>query len=163
MISPPIQEKARGNGQVTTGHNLKGQISTPDGWESQPIPTGFTAGRSLFYDSLTGQLRPGDTRFELEKKLAACVATGGTNGYPIQPHRIKNTHFRSLVRCGMIFSDWSWKDLTECTDPLKGAAAMVLSATLEKPVWGQADYLLLETLERLEQFQSSARGGGRTL
>lgn len=163
MIAPLIDKKARGNGQVPTGQDLNRLISTPDGFESQPLPTGFTAGRSLFYDPLSGQLRPGDTRFELEKKLAACVATGGTNGYPIQPHRIKNTHFRSLVRCGMIFSDWSWKDLTECTDPLKGAAAMVLSATLEKPVWGQADYLLLEILERLEQFQSSAWGSGKTL
>ena len=126
-------------------------------------PTSFTAGRSLFYDPLTGPHRLGDMRFELEKKLAACVATGGTNGYPIQPSRIKNPFFRSLVAYGMIFPNWSLKDLTECEGRLEGAAALVLLATLEKPVWGQADYLLLETLERMEQFQSSARGSGRTL
>ncbi len=124
---------------------------------------GFTAGRSLFYDPLTGQHRLGDLRFELERKLAACVALGGTNGYPIQPHRIKNPCFRSLVAYGMIFGNWTLKDLTECTDRLEGAASLSLIATLEEPIWGQADYLLLETLERLEQLQASAWGCGRAL
>ena len=152
-----------GGRALDNGQNLNRPISTPDGFENSSVPPGFTAGRSLFYDPLNGPHRLGDIRFELEKKLAACVATGGTNGYPIQPHRIKNPCFSSLVRCGMIFSDWSWKDLTECESPLEGAAALVLLATLERPVWGQGDYLLLETLERMEQLQSSARGSGRTL
>ena len=126
-------------------------------------PTSFTAGRSLFYNPLSGSHCIGDIRFELEKKLACCVATGGTNGYPIQPHRIKNECFRSLIAYGMIFSNWSLKDLIECEGRLEGAAALVLLATLERPVWGQADYLLLDALERMEQLQSSARGSGRTL
>lgn len=123
----------------------------------------FTAGRSLFYDPLTGAHRLGDIRFNLERKLAVCVATGGTNGYPIQPHRIKTPEFRSLVAYGMIFNNWSLKDLTECTDRLEAPAASILITSLEKPIWGQADYLLLETLERLEQLQSSAWGSGRAL
>jgi len=123
----------------------------------------FTAGRSLFYDPRTGANRPADIRYNLEIKLAACVATGGTNGYPVQPHRIKTPEVRSLVAFGMIFSNWSEKDLTQCTDRLEGAASLVLLATLEKPIWGQADYLLLETLERLEQLQNSAWGSGIVL
>jgi hypothetical protein len=123
----------------------------------------FTAGKSLFGDPLTGPHRLTDIRYNLECKLAACVATGGTNGYPIQPHRIKTPEFRSLVACGMIFSNWTLKDLTECTDRLEGAASLALIATLEKPVWGQADCLLLESLERMEQLQTSAWGSGRTL
>jgi hypothetical protein len=71
--------------------------------------------------------------------------------------------FRSLVAYGMIFNNWSLKDLCECTDRLEGAASLALIASLEKPVWGQADYLLLEKLESIEQLQSSARGSGRTL
>ena len=71
--------------------------------------------------------------------------------------------FRSLVAYGMLVKDWSLKDLTECTGRLEGAASLVLIASLEKPVWGQADYLLLETLERMEQFQNSACRSGRTL
>lgn len=126
------------------------------------LPT-FTAGRSLFYNPFTGPHCLTDIRYELEKKLAVCVATGGTNGYPVQPHRIKNSMFRSLVAYGMIFANWTIKDLTECTNRLKGAASLALIASLENPVWGQADYLLLEALERMEQLQSSAWGSGRTL
>lgn len=131
--------------------------------DDRPKLPGFTAGRSLFYDPFTGSHRIGDIRFNLEKKLAACVATGGTNGYPIQPHRIKNPQFRSLVAFGMIFTNWSIKDLTECSERLEGAASLALIASLEKPRWGQADYLLMEILERMEQLQSSAWGSGRTL
>lgn len=122
-----------------------------------------TSGRSLFYDPITGQKRLGDIRFELEKKLAVCVATGGTRGYPVQPHRIKTPEFRSLVAYGMLLSNWTVKDLTECSGRLDGAASLVLIASLERPIWGQADYLLLETLERMETLQSSAWGSGRTL
>jgi hypothetical protein len=123
----------------------------------------FTAGRSLFYDPLTGQHRLGDIRFELERKLAVCVATVGTNGYPVQPYRIKTPEFRSLVAYGMLLNRWTLKDLTKCTDRLEEAASLVLLAALDKPIWGQADYLLLEALERMEQLQSSAWGSGRAL
>jgi hypothetical protein len=123
----------------------------------------FTAGKSLFGSHQTGPHRLTDIRFELERKLAACVASGGTNGYPIQPHRIKTPEFRSLVAYGMIFDNWSLKDLTECNDRLEGAASLALLATLEKPIWGQADYLLLETLEKMEQLQNSAWRSGRQL
>lgn len=123
----------------------------------------FTAGRSLFHDPLNGALRLVDMRFELEKKLAGCLAIGGSNGYPIQPSRIKNPIFRSLIAYGMIFPNWSVKDLTECDGRLEGAASLALLATLERPVWGQADYLLLEAIERMEQLQTYAWGSGRTL
>jgi hypothetical protein len=123
----------------------------------------FTTGRSVFYNPLTGSHGLTDIRFELERKLAACVATGGTNGYPIQPKRIKNPEFRSLIAYGMLLKDWTLKDLTECTDRLEGAASLTLIASLENPTWGQSDYLLLETLERMEKLQSSAWGSGRTL
>jgi hypothetical protein len=123
----------------------------------------FTAGRSLFHDSLTGPYCLADIRDKLETKLAACMAMGKTSGYPIQPHRVKNPGFRSLVSYGMIFPNWSIKDLTECNDRLEGPAALALLATLEKPVWGQADYLLFETIEKMENLQQSAWRSGRTL
>lgn len=125
--------------------------------------TTYTAGRSLFYDPLTGANRITDIRFNLEKKLAACVATGGTHGYPIQPHRVKHPAFRSLIAAGMIFQKWTLKDLTECTDRLEDAASIVLIATMENPRWGQQDYLIFEALERLEQLQLTAVGSGLTL
>lgn len=122
-----------------------------------------TSGGSLFYDPLTGPKRLGYIRFELERKLAACVALGGTGGYPIQPHRIKTAAFRSLVNAGMQFWNWSCKDLTECTGRLESAAVSVLMATLDRPIWGQADYLLMEALERMEQLQAGAWNSGRAL
>lgn len=124
-----------------------------------PAPS-FTSGRSLFDDPLRGPKRISEIRFELEKKLAVCVATGGTNGCPIQPRRIKNPMFRSLVAFGMLLKNWTLKDLTECTGQLEGAASLVLMASMEKPIWGASDYYLLETIERLEQFEQSARGSG---
>lgn len=157
MNAPP-KENARGNGQVTTGRNQDRRKITTTNGVSQ-----CTLGRSLFYDPLTGSIRLGDLRFELERKLAACLVMGGSNGYPIQPHRIKNPEIRTLVYGGMNWGNWSKKDLIECTHRLEGAASLVLLATLENPVWGQADYLLFETLERMEQFQQSAWGSGRTL
>lgn len=123
----------------------------------------FTAGRSLFENPLTGAHCLGDIRFELERKLAACLACDGTNGYPIQPHRINNPGFRSLVAYGMILKKWSIKDLTECTGRLEGAASLALLATLDKPRWGQADYLLLEAIENIEKLQNSAVKSGLTL
>lgn len=123
-----------------------------------------TLGSSLVMDPRIGFHRINDIRFNLEIKLAACLANGsGTNGCPIQPHRIHHPAIRSLVSYGMIFPDWSMKDLTECTDRLEGAAAMALIATLEDPVWGADDYHLFSAIERMEQLQQSAWRSGRTL
>ena len=122
-----------------------------------------TLGRGLFQDPLTGAHRIGDIRYWLELKLAACVAMDGTNGYPIEPRRIKNDSFRSLVAYGMILKNWTVKDLLGCAHRLEGAAATVLQATLEKPIWGQGDYLLFEALERIEGLQFEALTGGNTL
>ena len=164
MNQAPTQEKAPARACNTEpGKNQERQLATAPDWECQPRVPEFTAGHSLFHDPLTGAYRLVDIRFHLERKLAACVAIGGTNGYPILPARIKNPMFRSLVAYGTIFSNWSLRDLTECTDLLEGAASLALIASLEKPIWGQADYLLLETLERMEQLQSSAWGSNRTL
>lgn len=122
-----------------------------------------TLGRSLFYDALCGAYCITDIRHKLEIKLAACVATGGTNGCPILPHRVKNEAIRSLVFGGMNWMDWNLRDLLKCTGRLESAAALVLLATLEKPIWGQDDCYLLETIERLEYYQNLAWKGGLTL
>jgi len=162
MNAPPIDKNARGNGQVTTGReNQEREEFTSNLGLTQD--RNFTTGRGVFYHPETGSNRPEDIRFQLEMKLAACVAIGGTNGYPIQPHRIKNPCFRSLVAYGMIFRNWSLKDLTECADRLEGAASMVLVATLENPVWGASDYHLFDALEKFERLQNSAWRSGRTL
>jgi hypothetical protein len=122
----------------------------------------MTLGRSLFHDALFEALTIGDTRFELEKKLVACLATGGTNGNPVLPHRIKNRHFRSLTLRGMKPS-WSIKNLLEINDECQPAAEMALVATLEKPVWGHHDVRLLECVECYENLRGLAIRGGRTL
>ncbi len=123
----------------------------------------FTTGRSVFYDPLTGAKRLGDMRFEMEKKLVACLATGGTHGYPLLPHRITNAHFRSLALEGMSKTGWSVSDLTKYGGNLDGAAALALIATLEKPTWGQSDFLVWEAIERMEQLQESAWRSGLAL
>lgn len=123
----------------------------------------LTTGRSVFFDPFTGIKNTTDIRFELERKLVACLAIAGTNGYPVQPYRIQNPHFRSLICEAMSKPSWSIVDLVKCEGNLAGAASLALSATLEKPVWGQSDYLTFEPLERLEIFQAASLTGGLTL
>ncbi len=123
----------------------------------------FTTGRSVFFDPFTGLKNTTDIRHELERKLCACIAMGGTNGYPIQPYRIQNPLFRSLILEGMTKPSWSIDDLVKCEGRLESAASLALSATLEKPIWGQSDFLTFEPLERLEMFQAASLTGGLTL
>lgn len=123
----------------------------------------FTTGRSVFFDPFTGLKNSTDIRHELERKLCACLATGGTNGYPIQPYRIQNPHFRSLILEGMSKPSWSIDDLLKCGGNLEGAASLALSATLEKPIWGQSDSSILDVLERQEMFAAASLTGGFTL
>jgi len=123
----------------------------------------FTTGRSVFYDPFTGLKNSTDIRFELERKLVACLATGGTNGYPIQPTQIHNPRFRSLILDGMRKHSWSITDLLNYDGNLEEAASLALGATLEKPIWGQSDSLLFDALEWLEKVQTAALTGGLTL
>jgi hypothetical protein len=104
-------------------------------------------------------------RNQLEIKLAACLATGGINGHPIQPHRVKNPKLRAIIAAGMLCKGkgWSVKDLLECHGGLDGASTLALMATSEKPIWGASDYYLFDVLETLEEMQSLAYGGGRAL
>jgi hypothetical protein len=123
----------------------------------------FTTGRSVFYDSLTGAKAITDIRFSLELKLAICMATGGSNGSPVMPDRIKNPEFRSLISYGMLLKEWSLKDVAQCTDRLEGAAALVLVNSFEKPVWGWSDVAVLGAIEKLESYQEAAWEKGITL
>ena len=157
-MSPTPKEKARGNGQVTTGQNQERREPTTSRPQRQS-----TTGRGIFHDALFGARTPGDIRFELEKKLAACLVTGGTNGFPIEPHRIKTPTFRSLVTYAMVFKSWTIADLVSCTGEIEAAASAVLLATLDNPVWGQSDYILLDAIERIESIQQSALKGGLAL
>ncbi len=126
-------------------------------------PSLFTTGRSVFLDPFTGFKTVADIRFELERKLIACLATGGTNGYPIDFERISNHHFRDLAVRALNARSWSITDLLAITGDLEGAAGLALNATLENPVWGQSDYLILELIEHFETFQVAALTGELTL
>lgn len=122
-----------------------------------------TLGESLFHDPLAGQSSLGDLRARIELKAAACAVLGRFNGWPVHVNRIRNLKLRALVSCGMIFRNWSVKDLLECADGLEGPADSVLLATLERPRWGPEDFNLLGLIERMEALQCRALGGGRTL
>lgn len=123
----------------------------------------ITVGRGLFHNALSGAHRIGDIRHELEKKLVACLATGGTNGNPVQPYRIANRHFRSLALEGMSKHSWTVADLLAVTGNNEGAAGLALIATMEEPIWGHYDVKLLDGIEMVEEIQEMALAGGRTL
>lgn len=122
-----------------------------------------TLGSSLFFDPLAGQVSLGDIRQRIELKYAACLASGGTNGFPLHVNRIQNLKLRALAAAGMVLKRWNVKDLIECTDGLACAADAVLIATLEKPKWSNDDFVLMNAIEKLENLQSMALGGGRSL
>ena len=126
-------------------------------------PGAFTTGRSVFMDPFTGLKTLADIRFELERKLVACMATGGTNGYPVDFERISNRHFQDLAVRALNARTWSIADLLAVTGDLEGAAGLALNATLENPVWGQSDSLILEQIERIQNFQAAALTSGLTL
>lgn len=126
-------------------------------------PGAFTTGRSVFMDPFTGLKNLADIRFELERKLVACMATGGTNGYPVDFERISNRHFQDLAVRALNARTWSIADLLAVTGDLEGAAGLALNATLENPVWGQSDSLILEQVERIQNFQAAALTSGLTL
>lgn len=126
-------------------------------------PSTFTTGRSVFLDPFTGLNNLADIRFELERKLVACMATGGTNGYPVNFERISNRHFQDLAVRALNARAWSITDLLAITGDLEGAAGLALNATLENPIWGQSDFLILEQVERIQNFQTAALTSGLTL
>jgi hypothetical protein len=122
-----------------------------------------TLGRELFSDPLHGTYTVSDIRQKLEIKLAACLATGGCNGFPPHINRVRDPRIRSLVAAGLIFEDWSTGDLARCHGNLTPAATLALIATLDNPRWGAADLLLLGLIEQMETFAASAQKGGITL
>ena len=122
-----------------------------------------TLGSSIFYHPLAGQSSLGDIRQRIELKYAACIASGGTNGFPLHVKRIQNLKLRALAAAGMVLKKWSVRDLIACTDGLQGPASAVLVETLENPKWGPDDFALFDLVEKLEGMQTMAVKGGRTL
>lgn len=122
-----------------------------------------TLGWSIFSDGICGARPLPDIRNQIELKLAACLATGGTDGFPITPDRIRNPLFRQLVGAGMSLKGWNVKDLAGCTGRLAIPAEGVLIATLEEPVWGEDDAVLFRLLESIESLEIKSTKGGRTL
>jgi len=125
------------------------------------IPT--TLGSSIFFDPLAGQSSLGTLRQRVELKYAACIASGGTNGFPLHVKRIQNLKLRALAAAGMVLRKWCVADLIACTNGLEGPATSVLIATLEKPTWGPEDFHLFDYIEKLEAMQARAVAGGNTL
>ena len=125
------------------------------------IPT--TLGSSIFFDPLAGQSSLGTLRQRIELKYAACIASGGTNGFPLHVNRIQNLKLRALAAAGMVLRKWCIADLIACTDGLEGPAVSVLVTTLEKPIWGSEDFRLFDYIEKLEAMQTRAVMGGNTL
>jgi hypothetical protein len=122
-----------------------------------------TLGSSLFYDPLAGTATVSEIRQRLELKYCACLATGGTNGFPLDVRRIKTDRLRTLAACSMLLRNWSVNDLLEITGNMELVAGGVLLATLDQPRWGPEDLLLMGMIEAVEDMQSRALRGGRTL
>lgn len=122
-----------------------------------------TLGWSLFYCPTGGACSLGCIRQRLELKYAACAATGGTNGFPLDVRRIDNPRLRQISAAGMACRGWSARDLTEYAGALEGPASSVLLATLNSPVWGKDDLSLLGLLEKMERLQTLAWKGDRIL
>lgn len=134
-----------------------GQRQPQDRLENKPQTT---LGFSLFVDPLAGSGTVSEIRQRLELKYCAAMATGGANGFPLDPRRIRDTRLRTLAAAGMTLRNWTPQDLVRCTGNLEGHAASVLITTLEKPIWGPEDFNLMNLLERLEAAQARALGGG---
>lgn len=128
-----------------------------------PANPASTLGWSLFYCPSGGASSLGGIRQRLELKLAACLATGGTNGFPVMPDRIKNPQLQTLIGAALSFRNWSIQDLIDCSGILEGPAASVLLATLDKPIWGSDDFHLFHWLERMEQLEAAAWKSGNLL
>lgn len=122
-----------------------------------------TLGSSLFVDPLAGAATVSEIRHRLELKYCACIATGGTNGFPLDVRRIKDTRLRALAGAGMTLREWTVQDLVRCSGNLEGHAGTILMATLERPVWGPDDFRLLDLIERMEEMRITAMRGGRML
>lgn len=122
-----------------------------------------TLGWCIFNDGIYGARPLIDIRNQIEVKLAACLAMGGTNGFPISPDRIRNPFFRQIVSAGMSAKGWNVKDLAGCVGRLAIPTETVLIATLEEPVWGEDDAVLFRLLESIEGLEVKSTNGGRTL
>lgn len=120
-------------------------------------------GWSLFRDELSMPLSVGDIRQRLELKYCACLALGGLNGHPVDADRIVNPQLRSLGAVSRLLRNWSVKDLAEIDGLPALTAEAVLIATMENPVWGEDDGILMRCIERLEYLQDKADGSGKTL
>lgn len=122
-----------------------------------------TLGRSIFTDGIFGSRTIPDIRNQIEIKLVACLAMGGTNGFPVSPDRIQNPIYKQIAAAAMSSKGWNIKDLTECVGRLCIPASGILIATLEEPIWGEDDSILMDMIESLESMEIASRKGGRTL
>jgi hypothetical protein len=122
-----------------------------------------TLGWSLFRDPLYASFGISDIRQRLELKFAACCSLDGVGAHPIDHHRIRNPFLASLAGAGRILRGWNVSDLTQCHGMLEIPAETVLVATLECPIWGEDDVILLGLIEQIEAFQLRAERSGRTL
>ncbi len=95
-----------------------------------------------------GDLRK--ARRRLETKYAACLATGGSKGFPLSVDRILDPKLRALAGAGMTFKNWSIKDLAECTDDLADTAVAVIETALLHPEWTAADFREFARIEEAE-------------
>ena len=142
-------------------------MPTSNPTETAPAPADgrpkTSLGYSLFYCPTGGAHSIAGIRQRVELKFAACLATGGHHGNPVDIERIHDPRLRQLSACGMTCRNWSTADLVGCADELEGIAGSVLIATLDNPRWGQDDVALLGAIERLEYLESKAWRGGLLL
>jgi hypothetical protein len=130
---------------------------------AKPKQISTTLGTTLFVDPLAGPGTISEIRQRLEVKYAACLATGGANGFPLHVNRIKDSRLRALAGAGMTLNQWSAQDLVQSTGNLEGHASSVLIATLEDPRWGPDDFRLMGIIEAMEGMRSRAMKGGNAL
>jgi hypothetical protein len=161
----PTKEKARGNGQVTTGQssNREPKPTVSNDRFNQKVDNETTLGWSLFRDPLSLPFCIADIRSRLELKYCSCIALSGLNGHPVEPDCIQNPYLRSLGTIGRLLKNWNVQDLTEIHGLPSLTAEAVLITTLENPVWGADDVALFRAIEQIEAFQLRAERSGRTL
>ena len=125
--------------------------------------TDTTLGRSIFQDGIFGARTLPGIKNEIELKYAACLSTGGNNGFPLDISQIENLLFRQIAAAAVSSKEWTIQDLAGCQGQLAIPAEGLLIATLENPIWGEDDFHLFRLLQSLKAYQSKALRGGRTL
>lgn len=125
--------------------------------------TETTLGRSIFQDGIFGARTLPGIKNEIELKYAACLSTGGNNGFPLDISQIENPLFRQIAAAAVSSKEWTIQDLAGYHERLAIPAEVVLIATLEKPEWGEDDIHVHRLLQKLGAYERKALGGGLTL